>query len=90
MTSPEQENSIDALQTRLVNLYQKFEIDPTEEVNFGDTNFMLKSAQSGSKEWAQTKLAVIVDMIQDASLGGEYYKEAADTLLSLENYEPIK
>ncbi|PKL36729.1 hypothetical protein CVV38_02400 [Candidatus Peregrinibacteria bacterium HGW-Peregrinibacteria-1] len=88
--NPEAEESVEALQTRLDALYTKFGIDPEEEVNFGDINFMLKAMKPGSKEWAQTKLDVLKDMVQEASLGDEYYQEAEDALKSWEEYEPTE
>jgi len=88
--NPEGEKSVEALQTRLDKLYTKFGIGSDEEVNFGDINFMLKATRPGSKEWAQTKLDVLKDMVQEASLGDEYYQKAEDALKSWEEYEPTK
>lgn len=88
--NPEEEKSVEALQTRLDKLYAKFGIGPNEGVNFGDINFMLKATRPGSKEWAQTKLDILKGMVREASLGGEYYQEAEDALKSWEEYEPTE
>ena len=88
--NPEGKKNIEVLQTRLDNLYKKFGIDSNEEVNVGDINFMLKATKPSSKEWVQTKLDVLKDMIQEANLGDEYYQDAEDALKSWEEYEPTK
>lgn len=88
--NPEAKKSVEALQTRLDNIYAKFGVDPNEDVNVGDINFMLKATVPGSKEWAQTKLELLRDMVQEASLGDDYYKEADDALKSWERDEPTK
>ncbi|MBU2567052.1 hypothetical protein KKG46_05870 [Patescibacteria group bacterium] len=86
----EQENSIEELRTRLDNLYRKFGIDPKDEVNASDINFMQKATKPGSKEWLQTKLGTLKGMIQKAFLGDKYFQEAEDALKSWEEYEPTK
>jgi len=87
----EAEKRIVSLQTRLDDLFKKFGIDPDEKVNFDDKDFVLKAMKPGSKEWAQTKLGVIEDMIHDASVGrGEYLQQAEDALKSVEKYEPME
>ena len=88
--NPEAEKSVEVLRTRLDSLYAKFGVDPSEKVNVGDINFMLKAMKPGSKEWAQAKLDILKDIINEASLGDEYYQEADDALKSWEQYEPTK
>ena len=86
----EKEKSIEALQKRLNNLCTKFGVDPNEDINYGDLSFMLRASKSGSKEFFQIRLGILEDMLQDAILGGEYYKQAEETLKSLEEIEPLK
>lgn len=88
--NPETEKSVEALQTRLDALFTKFGIDPNEEFDPGDVDFLLKAMKPGSKEWTLTKLDVLRDMVQEANLGDEYYQEAEDALKSWEEYEPTR
>ena len=89
--SPEErEKSIETLQTRFDALYTKFGIDPNKEVNVGDINFMMEAGNAGTKEWIQSKLEILKDLIQEANLGDEEFQQADEALKSWENYESPK
>jgi len=89
LPSTEKEKSIVALQTRYDALYTKFGIDPNEEVNHEDDDFMKKAMKGGTKEWIQLKLDTLEDLISDANLGDEEYTQADQALKSWEEYESV-
>ncbi|HAL50501.1 MAG: hypothetical protein UU46_C0012G0007 [Candidatus Uhrbacteria bacterium GW2011_GWD1_41_16] len=89
--SLETTKDIEMLKTRFISICTKFGIDPDERIAlamFADMGFVLRSTTPGTKEWKQTKLYALRDMIRDADRGDEEYKDADDALRSWEENAP--